>query len=154
MRRTGGLERAVNAVSQIYPDHAVLVVIDSDDDCPKELGPALLQRATSVRPDLLVSVVLAHREYEAWFVAAAESLRARRGIREDVTAPAKPEEIRDAKGWLSKQMPPAQRYSPTQDQVAFSSLFDLELAKSRSRSFRKLCKEVEEILRLTQFNLD
>ena len=39
MRRRGGLERAVEAVAERYPAHAVMVVMDSDDDCPKDLGP-------------------------------------------------------------------------------------------------------------------
>lgn len=148
LRRAGGLERAIDAVAEVHPAHAILVLIDSDDDCPRHLGPELLGRATQARPDLLVSIVLAHREYEAWFVAAAESLSGRRNLPQDLTAPPDPEEIRDAKGWLTRQMPPSMRYSPTQDQAALSSQFDLELARSRSRSFRKLWKEVENIVQL------
>lgn len=152
MRRAGGLERAIEAVAQIHPGHVVFVLIDSDDDCPRDLGPELLGRARRARSDLLVSIVLAHREYEAWFVAAAESLAGLRNLRQDLTAPADPEEIRDAKGWLSRQMPPSLRYSPSQDQAALSSQFDLKLAKNRSRSFRKLWKEVDNILQLTHLD--
>ena len=93
-----------------------------------------------------MSIVLAHREYESWFLAAAESLAGLRNLRPSLEAPAAPEEIRDAKGWLSKQMPPRMRYSPTQDQAALSAQFDLKLAAARSRSFRKLWKETEQIL--------
>lgn len=150
LRRVGGLERAIDAVAEVHPAHAVLVLVDSDDDCPRDLGPELLHRATNARPDLLVSIVLAHREYEAWFLAAAESLAGLRSLRQDLTAPADPEEIRDAKGWLSRQMPSSMRYSPTQDQAALSSQFDLDLARRRSRSFRKLWKEMENILQLGQ----
>jgi hypothetical protein len=96
-----------------------------------------------------VSVVLAHREYESWFLAAAESLAGLRNLPPDLAAPAAPEEIRDAKGWLSKQMPRSMRYSPTQDQAALSAQFDMELARTRSRSFRKLWKEIEGILLTT-----
>ncbi len=146
LRRTGGLERAIQAVAEVHPAHPILVLIDSDDDCPKESAPELVSRAKRARPDLTVSVVLAHREYEAWFLAAAESLAGLRNLSSDLVAPQGPEEIRDAKGWLSKQMPRSMRYSPTQDQAALSAQFDLDLARRRSRSFRKLWKEIEGIL--------
>lgn len=149
MRRTGGLERAIQAVAEVHPAHPILVLIDSDDDCPKESAPELASRAKRARPDLTVSVVLAHREYEAWFLAAGESLAGLRNLSPDLVAPQEPEEIRDAKGWLSKQMPRAMRYSPTQDQAALSAQFDLDIARRRSRSFRKLWKEIEGILLTT-----
>jgi hypothetical protein len=144
--RTGGLERAIETVAELNPAHAILVLIDSDDDCPKELALELVRRAGRARPDLFVSIVLAQREYESWFLAAAESLPGVRNLRLDLTAPAGPEQIRDAKGWLSKQMPRSMRYSPTQDQAPLSAQFDLALARRRSRSFRKLWKETERIL--------
>lgn len=146
LRRAGGLERAIQAVAEVHPAHPILVLIDSDDDCPKEFAIELVSRAKLARPDLFVSIVLAHREYESWFLATADSLAGLRNLRPDLAAPAEPEEIRDAKGWLSKQMPRSMRYSPTQDQAALSAEFDLELARRRSRSFRKLWKETEEIL--------
>ena len=73
IRRAGGVERAVEAVARIHAGYSIVVLIDSDDDCPKNLGPELVRRARSARPDLPVEVILAHREYEAWFLAAAES---------------------------------------------------------------------------------
>ena len=57
----------VNATHDVF-----LVLIDSDDNCPKHFAPELVNRAKRTRPDLLVSIVLARREYEAWFLAAAE----------------------------------------------------------------------------------
>jgi hypothetical protein len=149
LRRAGGLERAIQAVAEVHPAHPILVLIDSDDDCPKDFAPELANRAKRARPDLMVSIVLADREYESWFLAAAESLAGLRSLRQDLAAPAAPEEIRDAKGWLSKQMPRSMRYSPTQDQASLSARFDLELARRRSRSFRKLWKEIEGILLTT-----
>ena len=94
------------------------------------------------------SFVLAHREYESWFLAAAESLAGRRGLRPDLLAPQTPEDIRDAKGWLSKQIQGTGSYSPTQDQGARSQWLDLSRARLKSRSFRKFWKEIEAILRM------
>lgn len=47
----GGIERAVSAAAQrIGTTGGVLVLLDADDDCPAELGPALLKRAQAARP--------------------------------------------------------------------------------------------------------
>lgn len=148
IRRTGGLERAIQTLAALSRDHAILVLIDSDDDCPKDLGPELVRRAHAARSDVHVSVVLAHREYETWFLAAAESLAGKRNLMPGIAAPATPENIRDAKGWPTHHLPDAMRYSPTQDQAALSHLLDLKLARVRSRSFRKLWKEIETMVQI------
>jgi hypothetical protein len=127
---------------------AILVLFDSDDDCPAELGPALLQRASAARPGFPVSVVLAHREYEAWFLAAAESLRGQRGLPDDLEPPPDPEAIRGAKEWLQDRTPQDQKYSPTADQPALTALLDLERARSRSPSFDKCYREIERLLHM------
>ena len=154
IRRPGGLERAISAVSEIHAGHAILVLIDSDDDCPSDLGRELRKRATLSRPDLCVSVVLACREYEAWFLAGAESLGGQRNLIRDLSPPANAEAIRDAKGWLTNQMRGSAAYSATQDQAALSALLDLDLARQRSRSLRKLWKEIEAIVRVASMNRD
>lgn len=119
----------------------VLVLIDSDDDCPVELGERIRQQAARVLSRVPVGVVLAHREYEAWFLAAAESLQGKRRL--DFTAAdleVEAEGVRDAKGWLRLRRTPRQ-YDPVQDQPALSQHMDLDQAHARSRSFRKLCTE-------------
>lgn len=59
----------------------ILVVLDADDDCPATLAADVYQRAKQHVPHRRLSVVLAKREYEAWFIAAARSLDGRRGFR-------------------------------------------------------------------------
>lgn len=61
-------------------DGWILILFDADDDCPAELGPMTLERARICVPHRPVSVVLANREYEAWFIAAAPSLQGCRGF--------------------------------------------------------------------------
>ena len=79
--KDGELERAVElAARTIAGRGGVLVVLDSDDDYPAELGPRLRQRAIKARGDLPLAVVLPKREFEAWFLAAAESLAGYRGL--------------------------------------------------------------------------
>src|SRR5438128_12140896 len=73
--KQGEIERSIELAARKNSGHGgILVLLDCDDGCPAEEGPRLLQRATKARPDLPVSVVLAKREFEAWFLAAAESL--------------------------------------------------------------------------------
>jgi hypothetical protein len=142
--KEGELERAVTLLgNKVGTGGAVLVLIDGDDDAACTVGPALLARAQAARPDRRVGVVLAVREYEAWFLAAAESLRGRRGLPIDLEAPAVPEGVRDVKGWLGVRMP--RGYSPTADQPALTDLFDLELARN-SPSFAKLVRELGRLL--------
>jgi len=146
--KPGELERAVTLLGNKVGDGgAVLVLIDADDDPACTLGPELLSRATTARPDRRIGVVLAVREYEAWFLVAADSLRGRRGLPADLATPSTPEVLRDAKGWLGDRMP--RGYSPTADQPALTDLFDLELAR-RSPSFDKLVRELTRLLLTTE----
>jgi hypothetical protein len=120
----------------------ILLLLDADDDCPAELAKRILARARDCIPHVRVSVVLAKREYEAWFIAAAESLHGHRGFRFDPADRIDAESPRNAKGWLRERMPGG-TYGETTDQPAFSARFDLQQAFDGSRSFRKLCAEWE-----------
>jgi hypothetical protein len=142
----GGIENAVEqAARDGGRDAAILVLLDADDDCPATLGPALLDRARKARPDRQVSVVLAKREYEAWFLAAAISLRGHRGLPKDLNPPHDLEGIRDAKGWLGGKMPRGRKYSETADQPALTALFDITEAR-RADSFDKCFREISGLI--------
>jgi len=139
-----GLERAVElAALKGGADGAILVVLDADDDCAAQLGPRMLAWAMAARADRAIAVVLAVREFEAWFLAAADSLRVAGKLPAATTPPSDPEAIRDAKGWLSRCL--ARRYDEPVDQPAFAALFDLTAAR-RCASFDKLVRDVERLL--------
>lgn len=131
------------AASKCGEDGWVLILLDADDDCPATLGVDILQRAQICVPHRSVSVVLANREYEAWFIAAAESLHGCRGFAFDPTHGTEPEKPRDAKGWIRSHMP-NRIYGETTEQPAFTARMDLQRAFERSRSFRKLCTEWDQ----------
>jgi len=146
VHKAGELERFVDlAARKAGREGAVLILMDSDNDCPAELAPRLLERARAARSDAAVDVVLAKREYEGWFLAAAASIRGMRGLRDDLAPPADPEAIRGAKEWLTKNMEPGRRYTETLDQPALSQLFDLEAAR-RAPSFEKLERTLESLV--------
>jgi len=140
------LERSVEFVArQIGGQGAIFIILDSDKDCPAELGPALLHRASQARRDLPIAVVIAKNEFEAWFLAAAESLRGRRGLRNDLNPPDNPEGIREAKEWLSQRMEGSRTYRETRDQPALAALFDIEQAR-RADSFDKCYRDLVRLL--------
>lgn len=126
----------------------ILILLDADDDCPKNFGAEILAKAQRVLPNRKISVVLANREYEAWFIASASTLDGKRGF---VTPEKVPdaESIRGAKQWLSKQIHQG-AYHEVVDQPAFSALIDLDLAHANSRSFRKLCSDWVSLTELMQ----
>ncbi len=145
--KAGELERAVELAARLTGlPGGVLVVLDSDDDCPAEQGPALLARAVEARSDRPIAVVLAKREFEGWLLAAAESLRGQRGLPDNLQPPADPEAIRGAKEWLTGRMMASRVYSPTLDQPALSARFDLDLARKRSESFDKFYRDTVALI--------
>lgn len=125
---------------------AILVVFDGDRDCPAELGPKVQGWATAAAGRLPCEVVLPHREYEAWFLAAIESLRSHALIRPDATPLADPEQPRGAKERLRDRVAEGIAYSPAAHQARLSARFSLELAYRRSRSFRKLTTSFGSLL--------
>jgi hypothetical protein len=144
----GGVENAVLQASyQVTGAGGILLLIDSDDDCPASLGPALLERARRARGDREILVVLAHREFEAWFLAAAASLSGCRGLADPLDPPPDPEGIRGAKEWLSARKTDGTPYKPTVDQAGLADAFDLAEARKAAPSFDKLWRDIERLLR-------
>jgi hypothetical protein len=141
----GELERAVDlAAISIGGSGGILIILDSDDDCPAELAPKLVGRAQSARSDLPTAVVLPNREFESWFLAAARSLRGHKGFPKDLEPPTQPETIRGAKEWLSRHVR-AGAYSPAVDQASLTACFSFNLAR-RTSSFDKCYREVIRLL--------
>lgn len=144
--KEGELERAVElAARKIGGQGAIFILLDSDEDCPAQLGPELLCRARQVRSDLPIAIVLAKREFEAWFLAAAESLQGQRGLNSDLQPPNNPEAISGAKEWLSQRMEGTGTYSPTADQPGFTARFDLDQAR-QADSFDKCYRDIVRLL--------
>jgi hypothetical protein len=143
--KPGELERAVGlAARKLDGPGGILVLLDSDEDCPATAVPPLLARARSACGHVPVSVVMAKREFEAWFLASAESLRGRRGLPADLAGPSDPEGISDPKGWLAERMERGS-YSPVLDQPALAAGFQIAAAR-RCGSFDKCYREIARIV--------
>ena len=140
------LEQAVNLALRQPSCDAILIMFDGDTDCPAELGPRVHRGATVAAGDVPCEVVLPHREYEAWFLAAIESLRGARGVRADATPHPDPEAPRGAKEQLETRMDAGKSYLETTHQSAFSARFCMAAAHARCRSLRKLTKSFGDLL--------
>ncbi len=124
----------------------VLVLLDADQDCPAELGPALAKSVAAMLPDVPHAIALAKCEFETWFLAAASSLAGRCGLPDDLACHEAPESVRDAKGWLARQMPQGAAYKERQHQPRLASAFDVAMACERSPSFRRFCRKTLELM--------
>ena len=140
--------RRATRLARLQPEcGAVLILFDGDSDCPAELGPAVQSWATAAAGNIPCRVVMAHREYEAWFLAAVESLRGQSGIRDNAEPHPAPEVPRGAKEQLEARMRPGTSYLEQTHQQEFSARFSLSDAYRRSRSFRKLTSSFGTLVR-------
>jgi hypothetical protein len=154
LKREGELERLIElAARKLAGRGAILILLDCDDGCPAREAPDLLKRARQARSDIPISVVMAKREFETWFLAVAESLRGQRNLPDDLMPPPDPEAIRGAKEWLSHRMPHGYGYIATSDQPAFTGIFDLDTARSID-SFDKCYREIERLVAILRQESD
>lgn len=122
----------------------VLLLVDADEDCPAALGPQLLRQAQAVRADADIACVLAKRELENWFKAAAVSLAGKCGLPSDLTVPADPE-LGSGDAWLTEKMRSVDRkrkYTKPADALSLVEEMNLTECRDNSPSFRKLCREM------------
>ena len=126
---------------------AVLVLLDLDDGCPKDEALSLAQEIRNgyyfSHP---VGVVLAHCEYEAWFLASLDTIAGNCDLPKDLSYSEPAENRRGVKEWLTEQMPPGIAYRETYHQVRMTQFIDLSLAQSRSRSFQRLCHAISQLI--------
>lgn len=141
------LERGI-ALAVLNGADAVLVVCDSDSACAATLGPSMNARALA-NSAVPVSVVLAVAEFESWLLAAVESLKNHQLVRGDASFLDDPDEVNNPKAYLERRiLVDGSHYSETVDQPSLTAALDVGLARSRSRSFDKLWREVELLVKV------
>jgi hypothetical protein len=148
-----GVESFVLKAVSKSPD-AILVMLDADKQCPATLGQALLARARSVvANDIPIGIVVANREYEAWFLAAFGSPVFRRRLiaegytltRQSIPRGLDVEGVSGCKTRIAEWLG-IDNYGPTIHQIQLSRLIPFTRGVlQRSRSFRKLLKELETL---------
>lgn len=101
--------------------------------------------------DVPVAIVCAHHMYEAWFIASLDSpsgekIMCKLALSEDAEYEGDVESIRSPKRWIEVRMPRDKSYKETVDQAGLSYFIDIEHTRRRSRSFRRFCHAVEELV--------
>jgi hypothetical protein len=149
--KEAGLKAAVDAVKiKLGPESAdgprklVLILIDAEEQCPRDLAPQLLQWAREARSDADIACVLPCPMFETWFVAAVSSLAGVNDFPADLATPADPEGNSLGKGWVKKHLP--RKYSETVDQPRLAAAMDLTVCRQNAPSFDKLCRELQSRL--------
>ena len=125
---------------------AILVLLDADDDCPVNLAQRLWERGKRLGLTSPVEIVCAHRSYESWFLASLDTIKGQRGISDTAVLSQAAEDVSSPKQWLTDQMPPGQAYKETIHQASLSRSIDIVEAHKNSRSFRRLCHALEQLL--------
>jgi hypothetical protein len=152
--RRRGVEHYVHLALLRQPD-VILVLLDADEDCPVTLGGGLLARARTLVPaNYPIGIVVAKREYEAWFLAAFPSTRFRQALaelgfplpRQSLPRGTDVEAIADCKKEVARLLG-LKKSSPTQHQPTLTGCLTFTRGMSRrSRSFRKLLEELHRLL--------
>jgi hypothetical protein len=120
--------------------------------CAHKIAACLAERAREVRGGeaFSVAVVFAMREFESWILAGIDGvhgvhLAGERGrVANDLAYPGVVSELtRNSKGLLKEMIP---EYKESLDQAVLASKLDLQLAKERSRSFRRMASAVDQLV--------
>jgi hypothetical protein len=140
LAKQDSLDKVIQVARTKNPD-AILILLDGDDTtCPGTLAQQLRTWARMSSAPIECEVVVAQREYEAWFLGSIDSLRGKQGISNDAEPESTPETPRDAKGKLESKMCSGRFYVERTDQVALTAVFETRSAYQSCRSFRKLVR--------------
>ncbi len=129
------------AASQAHCD-LILLFMDADDDCPKQVSEMIQTWIAQENIGPRCEVVVISREYEGWFIAALESLRGVRGIRDDASSHKTPDLVRNPKGVLTHWMEGTSAYHEAADQAALTALVDLTVVRQKCRAFHRLVGKI------------
>lgn len=123
-------------------DAPILWVLDFDcDDCldPVAEREWLQAEAKRIDPGGTVEVVFMVKEFESIFLWDDRCLR--RAFPEflaNAKLPDNPETVRDAKGWISRNLPKGRAYKPTTDQARMAATVELDHLREVSASMKRL----------------
>jgi hypothetical protein len=151
MRTRKGLRSIVKGAAKELHDtenadlrRLLLILLDTEgEECPGKRGPERARWAREERSDseTEIAFVMPNPMFETWFAAAALSLRGKNDLPDDLVKPGNPEGAGLGKEWMKEHLP--RKYKETVDQAKFVGHMSLTECHDSSRSFRKLCKELE-----------
>jgi hypothetical protein len=135
-----GVQKAGELIRSKPDAGAFLLIRDEDDACPKGQGPLAAAWLRSLKLPFPSAIVLAHREFEAFFLPCIARMAGRKivgphglerdGLLPNTTFEGDPESIRGVKEWLSNHMPKGRAYKPTVDQLPLARLVDFQMLRA------------------------
>lgn len=143
LQREGELERFVTYGCQRHDGDGALLVLDCDDDCPKEAVSAFALRIAPIaqRFSKKIGIAFLRREFETLFLFCVKRICERYPSCDwdpkSFEVNRELEEIRGAKEALARLMRWG-KYKETRDQARFVTALDFDLLAQRSRSYRHL----------------
>jgi hypothetical protein len=144
------MEKAIELARRQTGCKAVMILFDADDLCTKTGAATLQTQAAELARQLPCRVVIANKEYEAWFLASLEDLSGK--VTKSAAYPYDPDQKRGAKEEVERRL--RIYYNEPADQPKFTAKLNLRRAYERSRSFRKLVKEYRDLLMALGFAPD
>lgn len=147
LHKRTSIERMCELLRSEKKCSAALILRDADDagDCPATNGPLTSSWIASLHLPFPTAVVLARREFEAWFLPCVKNMAGKRirdglQLQSDVHWEGDAEEVRNAKGWLTDNLYPKNKaYKESLDQVALTRMVDFSRLRSGNvRSFGTL----------------
>ena len=134
------MRRIKDYVAYAAGGDAILVVFDADEDCALKLVGEIRDSCLSMSVPIPVAVVCAVREYEAWILASIETV-----FPGQAAMSPEPETLANPKSTLKGRALNG-RYRETEHQVRLTSRIDIDIASANSRSFRRFCHAIEELV--------
>jgi hypothetical protein len=149
-KRHIGIEHYMRSAMRGNPD-AVLIILDADDECLTRkrgdgLAQELLRRAKPLANGRPLGVVVADREFEAWFLAFLDHLWAEGllAVEKCPEVDASPEAHRNCKSRMNQWL--GVKYEPTTHQRRLVTGLPVSaVPESAPRSYRKLIRELHRL---------
>lgn len=142
LRVLGGIERFYEFAAAKPNVDCVVIAVDCEDLCPREVGSDLNARLVAHGISKPASIVLFHREYETLFLECFDDIRAARPDIFDDRACGQPivPTTRDAKGAVKSRLV-SRSYRETRDQVKLTALLNIGTAVVQARAVRR-CHDI------------
>lgn len=136
-------------IAAVQSPSAVLLTADLDDACPKSVAPEFAAAVREKSFSFPIAIVLFYREFETLAISVSDRLPGRElkspagqlivTLTSPSAIPEDPEQFRDAKGWVGRNLMGGKSYKPTVHQLPLTRAMKVEeLRAANLSSFRRL----------------
>lgn len=140
LHKDEGVRKAVEHIRNKSNVSGLLIIRDSEDDCPATLAPKIAGYIRSLNPPFPVAYHLMYREFETLFVAYLDEFEGKEIdhlvsgkliFKEEINKPEDPESKRDAKSIIKTALSGSRSYKPTTDQATLVNALDIGILRGK-----------------------